>query len=621
MEGCAKNLFYLPKDKMRPPKKLSRYKRISEYGIIGDMHSAALVGIDGSIDWCCFPRFDSPSVFAAILDADKGGRFQVAPIDDYGSEQAYEEDTNILATIFKTSSGIVKVTDFMPCFMRRGEMMAFHEIHRRIESLEGSVGLRLVFQPRMKYATGKTSVEIFSTGCVANNEDEYLSLASRIKLASTTLDSTISGFEVSESEDAWIVIKYGEQAVRDLDEYQSDYKLSKTRYYWRNWAKNIKYRGRWRDQVARSALTLKLLQYTSTGALVAAATTSLPEQKGGSRNWDYRYSWVRDAAFSLWALSLIGASREALDYMKWFMTICQKPGAELQMMLKVGGERYLAERELSHFEGYEGSRPVRVGNEACKQLQLDVYGALVDAIYFLYRVLGWTTKEVYENIVRGYADFVAKAWRLPDSGAWEMRTEPRYYVESRVWCHVALDRSVKLARYLGYDEDAERWKPIMQEIKKEILSKGWSERKGAFTMYYGNDSLDAANLLMPLVQFLPATHPKVASTIERIRQELSHNGLVYRYRSEDGLPGGEGAFTVCSFWMVECLVHLGKLEEAERLFNELLKYSNHLGLYSEEVDPETGEALGNFPQAYTHMGLISTAVHLDEALSKTKTTG
>ena len=310
--------------------------------------------------------------------------------------------------------------------------------------------------------------------------------------------------------------------------------------------------------------------------------------------------------------------REALDYMKWLMSVCERCGPDLQIMMGVEGERELEEVILEHLEGYEGSRPVRVGNAAHKQLQLDIYGALVDAIYFLYKTLGWTTKEIYERIVRVCADLVSIVWHLPDSGIWEVRTEPRFFVESRVWCYVALDRSVKLARYLGYDEDAERWEPIMKMIKEEVLSKGWSEEKKAFTMYYGSDELDAANLLMPLVKFLPARHPKVKATIERISQELARDGLVYRYRATgvDGVDGEEGAFLACSFWLVECLIQLGRIAEAERLFSKLLALSNHVGLYAEEVDPDTGEALGNFPQAYTHMGLISTAVHLDEALSR-----
>lgn len=595
---------------------MSRYKAIGDYGVIGDMHSAALVGIDGSIDWCCFPRFDSPSVFAAILDADKGGRFSITPIGDYRSEQRYEDETNILLTTFRTDSGVVRLTDFMPCYMRRGELTAFHEIHRGIACLSGVVRLRVVFQPRMNYAMGDTTLEKSGGGYVARNGEERLSLSASMDLGEPRGGVLNSDVTLREGEQAWIVTRYGEDKALPVTKYLSSLKLDKTRRYWTTWVRSLGYNGRWRDKVIRSALVLKLLQYAPSGALVAAVTTSLPEEIGGFRNWDYRYSWIRDAAFSLWALNLIGAKKELVDFTRWVIRLCSLSGANLQSLYGVGCEREIEERELPHLEGYKGSRPVRIGNEAHRQFQLDIYGVAIDAVYFLMKSLGWLDKEIYENIVRCYAEFVVDAWRRPDSGIWEIRGSPRHFVESKVWCYVALDRSIKMAERLGYDEDAERWRQVRKEIKQDIISRGWSEEKKSFVMYYGGDSLDASLLLMPLVRFLPARDPMVTSTIERIREELSRGCLIYRYRTDDGLPGGEGAFLACSFWLINCLIELGRIDEAVSIFEKLLSYANHLGLYSEEVDPETGESLGNFPQAYTHMSLISTAYYLNKALDR-----
>ena len=349
--------------------------------------------------------------------------------------------------------------------------------------------------------------------------------------------------------------------------------------------------------------------------MVAAVTTSLPESVGTLRNWDYRYSWIRDNALSVLALSEAGASREALDYARWLINLRTHSKEELQIMMGISGEKEIPETTLDHLEGYRRSSPVRIGNAASKQLQLDIYGILADYIYFLH-TLGWTTRQVYENLVRYSADQAMKEWQNSDSGIWEMR-QPRLFVESTMWCYVALDRATKMARELGYDEDWQRWEPVRKKVKSHILSEGWSEKKKAFTMVFGGEDLDAANLLMPLVGFLPAKDPKMTSTIQRIREELSKDDLVYRYKIDDGQLGKEGAFTVCSFWMVDCLTRLGKLREAEGLLNQLTKRSNHLGLYSEEIDPETGEALGNFPQAYTHVGLITASVHLEEARRKT----
>ena len=590
------------------------YKRISDYGVIGDMHTAALVGLDGSIDWYCAPRFDSPSVFAALLDARKGGRFQLSPSESFTTKQSYEGETNVLSTIFESKQGRIKLTDFMPCFMEKGELKGLHEIHRIVDCVEGELGLRIIFQPRLDYARGKTTIVETREGCTAKYQDHQVNLASSTKLHVSDEDILTSEFRLSKSQRVVFVLKWGKSPAIPASRYETARKLSRTVSYWKRWVGHVKYQGPFRANVVRSCLVLKLLQYAPTGAMVAAVTTSLPESVGALRNWDYRYSWIRDNALSVLALSEAGASREALDYARWLINLRRHSKEKLQIMMGIGGESDIPETTLDHLEGYRRSSPVRIGNAASKQLQLDVYGILADYVYFLH-TLGWTTGQVYENLVRYSADQALKEWQSPDSGIWEIRQQ-KTFVESTMWCYVALDRATKMARELGYDEDWQRWEPVRKKIKSHILSDGWSEKKKAFTMVFGGEDLDAANLLMPLVGFLPAKDPKMTSTIQRIREELSKDDLVYRYKIDDGQLGKEGAFTVCSFWMVDCLTRLGKLREAEGLLNQLTKRSNHLGLYSEEIDPETGEALGNFPQAYTHMGLITASVHLEEARRK-----
>ena len=591
------------------------YKPISDYGVIGDMHTAALVSLDGSIDWYCAPRFDSPSVFAALLDVRKGGKFWLSPIENFTTKQSYEGDTNVLSTIFESKNGRIKLTDFMPCFMEKGELKAFQELHRIVDCVEGELGLRIVFEPRLDYARGETTILETGDGCVAKNQGNQVSLASSVKIYVADRNVLTSEFKLSKGQRALFVLKWGKTPAMPATKYETTRKLSRTLSYWKRWVEHVRYQGPFRAQVVRSCLVLKLLQYAPTGAMVAAVTTSLPESVGTLRNWDYRYSWIRDNALSVLALSEAGASREALDYARWLINLRTHSKEELQIMMGIGGEKEIPETTLDHLEGYRRSSPVRIGNAASKQLQLDIYGILADYIYFLH-TLGWTTRHVYENLVRYSADQAMKEWRNSDSGIWEMR-QPRLFVESTMWCYIALDRAIKMARELGYDEDWQRWEPVRKKIKSQILSAGWSEKKKAFTMVFGGEDLDAANLLMPLVGFLSAKDPKMTSTIERIRDELSEDDLVYRYKVDDGQLGKEGTFTVCSFWMVDCLTRLGKLREAEGLLSQLMKRSNHLGLYSEEIDPETGEALGNFPQAYTHMGLITASVHLEEARRKT----
>jgi GH15 family glucan-1,4-alpha-glucosidase len=594
----------------------SEYKPISNYGVIGNMHTAALVGLDGSIDWQCVPRFDSPSVFAAILDSRRGGKFQLSPTGKFSTKQSYEEDTNVLTTIFESDRGRVRLIDFMPCFMDDGKLKDFQELHRILECIEGNSEIRMTFQPRLDYARGKTVLQVTPEGCIAKNNGQQVGLVSTEKFTISDNEAAMSEVRLSKGQKATFILRWGKNHTMPVSKYEIGKKLTKTLGYWKRWVGHVRYNGPYRAQVVRSCLVLKLLQYAPTGAMVAAVTTSLPESVGALRNWDYRYSWIRDNALSVWALSEAGATREALDYSRWLINVRKHSKDKLQIMMGIGGEREIPEIALEHLEGYRRSSPVRVGNAAFRQTQLDIYGILVDYIYFLHRALNWTTPQIYEDLVRYSADMAMKEWQSSDSGIWEMRQQSQF-VESKMWCYVALDRAVKIARELGYDNDWQRWEPVKKKIKSEILSGGWSEKKKAFTMTMGGEELDAANLLMPLVGFLNARDSRMTSTIQRIREELAKDDLVYRYSVDDGQLGREGAFTVCSFWLVDCLTRLGRLREAERLLAQLLKRANHLGLYSEEIDPATGEALGNFPQAYTHMGLITASVRLEEARRKT----
>ncbi len=491
------------------------YKPISDYGVIGDMHTAALVGLDGSIDWYCAPRFDSPSVFAALLDLRKGGRFQLSPTEGFKTKQSYEGDTNVLSTIFEAKQGRIKLTDFMPCFMEKGELRGFQEIHRIVDCVEGDLGLRIVFQPRLNYARRQTIIQDTGEGCTAKNQGHQVNLASSVKLSVADKDTLTSEFGLSKGQRAFFVLKWGRKPAIPASRYETSKKLSRTLSYWKRWVGHVKYQGPFRAHVVRSCLVLKLLQYAPTGAMVAAVTTSLPESVGTLRNWDYRYSWIRDNALSVLALSEAGASREALDYARWLINLRRHSKEKLQIMMGIGGEREIPETTLDHLEGYRRSSPVRVGNAASKQLQLDVYGILADYVYFLH-TLGWTTGQVYENLVRYSADQAMKEWQSPDSGIWEIR-QPKTFVESTMWCYVALDRAIKMARELGYDEDRQRWEPIRKKIKSQILSEGWSEKKKAFAMVFGGEDLDAANLLMPLVGFLPAKDPKMSATIQKLQ--------------------------------------------------------------------------------------------------------
>ncbi len=596
-------------------KAMKDYLPIAEHGVIGDLHTVALVGTDGTIDWYCTPSFDSPSVFGAILDKTKGGYFRIAPVrEDVSTKQLYLPDTNVLITRFLTPDGVAEVEDFMP--ISKGEERHRHRIVRRVVCVRGEIEMRLECEPRFDYGRASHDVEEHEHGIVFHSKNLSLALEGPARLEPTGTGAR-GEFTLRAGQSASFVLEQchdGEPRLHSEDHTRGLYEQTAT--FWRIWLTHSRYTGRWREMVHRSALTLKLLTYEPTGALVAAPTTSLPEQLGGERNWDYRYTWIRDAAFSLYALLRLGFTDEAQAFMGWlterFRDGRERATGPLQIMYGIDGRANLKEEVLDHLEGYRGSYPVRVGNGAADQLQLDIYGELMDSVY-LYNKYG---KPVYSDAwtdLCHIVEWVCDNWDQPDEGIWEVRGGQQNFVYSRLMSWVAVERAMRIARQRGLPANLVRWGAARDAIYYQIMEKGWNEDRKAFVQHYGTDFLDASVLLMPLVKFVAPTDPRWLSTLDAISEELVSDSLVYRYNagaSPDGLRGDEGTFSICSFWYVEALARAGRLEEARLAFEKMLTYANHLGLYSEEIGP-TGEQLGNFPQAFTHLSLISAAVNLD----------
>ena len=597
------------------------YKPISAYGIIGNMVSAALVSRDGSIDWCCLPRFDSPSIFAAILDYDKGGRFGIEPHSHFESSQSYLTDTNVLHTVFQTETGTATLTDFMPCYRgAHGRLVQFNEIHRLAECTHGEVDLKAIFQPKPEYATVVPYLDITKYGVVVTGGRTHVSLSSSVPFKALG-DQATATFKLRYGDKAAFVLRYdsARPLIGAID--NSLNKLARTKAYWQQQAEGCVCSGPYRDYVVRSYLALHLLVYSPTGAIVAAPTTSLPEEIGGERNWDYRFTWLRDASLTLNAFSSLGHKEEAIGFMKWLLNVCDKCGPKAQILYDIDFGDPLDEQTLDHLEGYRESRPVRIGNAAYNQRQLDIFGEVLEAAYNYVKIGGYIGNNDWK-LLETFVDAACELWSEPDSGIWEVRGGPFHFVHSKVMCWVAVDRGIRLAQSLGRTEKVSYWRKAAEEIRNDILNKGWNPEKEAFTQHYDTEALDASALLIPLFGFLPTSDERVRSTINRTVAELSWNGLLRRYRTDetdDGLKGSEGAFLWCSFWLVRNLVRLGKVEDAVELYERLLGYSNHLGLLSEMVDPVSGEALGNFPQALTHLAVIITGMELTEGL-RIKTT-
>ncbi len=601
------------------PAGASRYPPIADHGLIGDLRSVALVDTGGTIGWYCCPRFDAPSVFASILDADRGGSFKLAADVPARTKQFYFPDTNVLITRFFAADGVGEIQDFMPVVAGSAEG-GRHRLIRRVMCVRGSLPFRARVAPRFDY--GRQSHDLSMRGGRAVFESPSLSLSLS---ASTPIETdgpdVWSEFKLTEGECAVFALdKLGDGVEpRSCPIAEAEDEFAATVAYWRRWLSASRYRGRWREMVHRSALTLKLLTYAPTGGIVAAATTSLPEQPGGERNWDYRYVWIRDSAFCVYALLRLGFSEEAAAFMNFLSEHvsrdCGSPSGPLQIMYGIDGRTELPEVELSHFEGYRGSAPVRTGNGAVHQLQLDIYGALIDSVYLYDKMCQPISSDHWEEI-HTLVDWVCDNWDQPDEGIWETRGGRKDFVYSRLMCWVAIERAMRMAGHRGLPADTPRWQRARDAIYRQIMRRGWSPRLQAFVQHFDDDVLDASILMMPLAKFVSPTDPKWLSTLDALGRTLVSDSLVYRYdplASPDGLRGQDGTFSICSFWYVEALTRAGRLDEARLAFEKMLTYANHLGLYAEEIG-QTGEQLGNFPQAFTHLALISAAFNLDRAL-------
>ena len=597
------------------------FKPIENYGVIGNMRSIALVGVNGSIDFLCYPNFDSPTVFAALLDDEKGGCFQIEPqLRKRQVRQLYFPDTNILLTRFLAEEGVAELTDYMP-IGTDGEQP--NEIIRTVAVVRGEVDFKMRCQPRFNYAMCGHSVNIedrYAIFSPASDDFPPLALYSTVVLRQESADA-ISDFRLRAGERVTFVFGgvrvQGEQPEMEFVEQR----FHETARFWKEWIAKSKYKGRWREMVNRSALMLKLLISREHGSLIAAPTFSLPEQIGGVRNWDYRFTWLRDAAFTLYALIRLGFVEEAEAFIDWLKGRLGDDAERgpLQVMYGIDGRQKVDELTLDHLQGYEDSKPVRIGNAAYQQLQLDIYGEMMDSIYLANKYGDSISQAGWQEVQR-ILEWLAKNWRRPDQGIWEVRGGAREFLHSRLMCWVAFDRALRLAQKRSLSGAFDAWQRTRDAIREDIFTNFWNDELQSFVQSKGTKDLDASVLLMPLMRFISPVDPMWRSTMKAIEARLVEDTLVHRYEAErthvDGIPGGEGSFTACSFWYIECLARAGELEKAQLLFEKLLGYANHLGLYSEQIGA-SGQHLGNFPQAFTHLALISAATYLDRALSGT----
>ncbi|MGP3981539.1 glycoside hydrolase family 15 protein [Streptomyces sp. KR80] len=585
--------------------------QIEDYALIGDLQSAALVGRDGSIDWLCLPRFDSGACFAALLGDEDNGHWRVSPATGGAcTRRSYRGDTLVLDTFWETDTGTVMVTDFMPQRDRAPDVV------RIVEGVSGSVEMRSEIRLRFDYGNITPWMRRADDHRIAIAGPDAVWFRSEPRVTTYGKDfCTYADFHVAQGERVAFVLTWHpshEKRPRLIDPYRS---LAQSLDGWETWSAQCSYDGPWRDAVMRSLITLKALTYAPSGGIVAAATTSLPEEIGGVRNWDYRFCWLRDATLTLNALLSSGYLEEAVAWRDWLLRAVAGDPADLQIMYGLAGERRLPEYEVPWLSGYEGSAPVRVGNAAVKQLQLDVYGEVLDSLFFS-RSQGIPPQEHAWRIQAALLDFLESRWREPDEGLWEVRGQRRHFVHSKVMAWVAADRALRtLERFPHLDGDTARWKAMRDTVHPEVCRRGYDPDRNTFTQYYGSTGLDAATLLIPQVGFLPASDPRVIGTVEAVRRELGYGGLVRRYTPDhvDGVPGSEGAFLACSFWLADALWATGRREDARELFERLLSLRNDVGLLSEEWDPVARRQLGNFPQAFSHVGLVNTALALSRA--------
>jgi GH15 family glucan-1,4-alpha-glucosidase len=582
------------------------------YGIIGNCRSAALVSKRGSIDWCCLPKFDSPSVFAKLLDDEKGGSFGFAVDEQYIITQNYLPNTAVLVTKFNNGVDAFEVIDFMPRYRKLdGNYHSPPEFIRYIKHLSGTPALKVAYDPKLEYAKGSTVNHIKTSFIVSlNDEDVYDTL-----FLYTDLDknAVLKGDQIVLTSDHYFLVGYNEKLfVPNLNFALLEFE--RTKVYWLNWMERTPTYKNYNEQIGRSAMTLKLLSYEKTGAVLAAATTSLPETIGEVRNWDYRFCWIRDASMVIKVMSQLGHKHMAKNYLKFIIHLMPDKDEKLQIMYGISGEKKLTEHTLDHLAGYKNSSPVRVGNAAYEQKQNDIYGILMDVIHQLLVHFSNDIDDGEElwTMTKGIVWVVGKHWQEPDKGIWEFRGEDQHFTFSKVLCWTAIDKALKVAKLLGKESKIARWEALEQTIRKDIMDNAWNEKAQAFTQSYHSEDLDASVLLMESYGFIDAKHPKYVSTVKAIERELCFEGLLYRYKNQDdfGLPSS--SFTICTFWFINSLYKIGEEQKAKEQFDELLSYSNHLGLFSEDIDFKTKRLLGNFPQAYSHLALIETAINLSK---------
>lgn len=597
---------------------------IADHGLIGDLRTCALVGTDGTIDWFCAPRFDSASVFGSILDQDNGGSWRLTPNTDVTrTQQFYYPDTAVLITRFLTEDGVVEVHDFMPVVVP-DEPDHRQRLVRRISGVRGRMRLAMRLDARPDYARQSCTAEHTGDGVLITGDGVRLGLiaSTDLEIDSTDANSVVTAdFELSTGDTALFVLEVlddGDQVTADAMN-RTDALFEATTAFWRNWIATSAYTGRWRETVHRSAITLKLLTHEPTGAVLAAPTTSLPAPIGGSRNWDYRYVWIRDAGFSMYALLRLGFLNEARQFTRWLSErMGQRDGSEdrrlgpLRVLYDIDGN-LPDEKELDHLAGHRDSRPVRVGNAAATQLQLDIYGEVIDSVYLFNKHGPGISHDAWSDVA-DIVDWVAENWDRPDAGMWEIRDEEQKYTTSRLMCWVAIERAIRIARQRGLPGDLVAWSKARDAIYDRIMTRSWNPDLEAFTRIEGGDDLDAGVLLMPMVKFLSPADPRFLSTLRAVEKHLVTDSLVFRYEpGTDGLDGMEGTFSICSFWYVEALTRAGRLADAQLALEKMFTYANHVGLYAEQVSA-TGDQVGNFPQAFTHLALISAALNLDRAL-------
>jgi alpha,alpha-trehalase len=630
------------------------YQPINSYGVIGDCHSTVLISPDGSVDWGCLPDFDSPAIFCRLLDAEQGGYFQIAPTEGtIPGSQRYLQGSNVLQTRFASVAGEIVLTDFMPvetlsAWPYQGmnnntwtrDDGSCHCLVRIVECTHGEMSVTMTLKVSPDFASAESTIALANRnrGALISGGGQHVALA----IVGTDLPSGLAT-QVTEDADvhhqsvvSQFVLREGERVIfalgmgrnaraarrlleDELPQRNFEAELAHTLHCWRRWIESCTYHGQYSEWVQRSALALKMMTYAPTGAIVASPTTSLPEELGGIRNWDYRFTWLRDSTFTLYALNVLGFTDEARAFTHWLRRLSYNDGEGLQIMYGIRGERELPERELLHLEGYYASSPVRVGNGAAHQKQLDVFGEVLDCIHLYRRQGGFerygeTLEGPLWNMMRRLVEHVCAHWQEPDSGIWEVRGGDRHFVYSKVMCWVALDRGIRAAQYGNLEADLPRWMNVRDQIRAEILERGYNTAVGAFTQAYDDTVLDASNLVLPLVGFIPPDDPRMRSTVDRIMEKLTdEHGFVYRYIANDGLEGAEGTFAMCTFWLVDNLAMQGRVDEARALFERMLTYAGRLGLFSEEIDSHENIALGNYPQAFTHISLINSAYNLRRA--------